>query len=103
MSIGTLSTEQIADEYIYAYRLVYGVLPDVSYAGNQWYRVDGQPVHYTMLVRETARLADLARLQHERRYERPEEAPTQPTRPPAMQQRPQRSMIQRIIEKLRGT
>jgi hypothetical protein len=72
--------------------IVYGQEPRTNYIGNQWYQVNGQPVHYTILIQETQRLRDLAELQTATRRE---------ARPTPTNVRADTSKIQKLIRKLR--
>jgi hypothetical protein len=57
----TLTSADIVADYGYAYRLVYDRAPAVRYVGNQWYAINGQTVHRSVVLSETERLHDLAR------------------------------------------
>lgn len=98
MSAGTHPADQTIVEYFEAFRLVYGHDPRAHYLGNQWYQVNGQPVHQSILVRETRRLLDLAQIQRARYMT--EEAPTWPA-PRPRPRNPHKTAIQRIIQRLR--
>lgn len=81
-STGTHPADRYIDEYNTAYHDVYGQSPKVYYVGNQWYQVNGEMIHHTMIVSEIKRLKDLAFIQQ--RYAR------------------QQSMLSRLIKKLRS-
>lgn len=78
----TLTPKIILDHYIGAYRKVNGKQPSVRYVGGPWYVVNGETVHRIMLLTEIQRLHQEA---HHRTF-----AP------------PNRSMIQRLITRLRN-
>jgi hypothetical protein len=79
----TLTPQCIINEYMSAYRKLYGRDPRVRHIGGQWYYINGETVHRVALLTETARLRDVAKQQH---------AFSSPTR----------SMISRLITRLRG-
>lgn len=82
MSTATHPADEYMDSYRVAFEQVYGREPVVRYMGNQWYQVNGEMVHHTIIVSEISRLHDLALLQRRR---------TQ-----------QQSVIARLIKKLRS-
>jgi hypothetical protein len=82
VSTGTHPADRYIDEYTTAYHNVYGQSPKVYYIGNQWYHVNGEMIHHTMIVSEITRLRELASIQQ--RYAR------------------QQSMLSRLIKKLRS-
>ena len=57
----TLTSADIVEDYGCAYRLVYDKTPNVRYIGNQWYAINGQTVHRSVILSETDRLQNLAR------------------------------------------
>jgi hypothetical protein len=87
MSTGTLPTDQVLFDYFHAHRLMYGQEPRIHYLGNQWYQLNGEPVHRTVLIREIDRLRGLYEIQQPAPRGRAASYP--------------RSVIQRIINKLR--
>ena len=66
MSTGTHPAEQYMADYIDAFEDVYSRTPIVRYMGNQWYQINGETIHHTLLVSEITRLRDLAQLQRKR-------------------------------------
>jgi hypothetical protein len=78
----TLTPQMIVDHYERAYRRVHGAEPRARHIGGQWYYVSGETIHRLALMAETARLNDLAR-------QRSFATPT-------------RSIINRLISRLRG-
>lgn len=78
----TLTPHHIVEGYWHVYKLVYGQHPKVRYVGNQWYEVNNELVHRTDLMTETARLHILAREKQ--------------------RQRTDKSMVSRLIARLRG-
>jgi hypothetical protein len=88
MSIGTLPTDEIMQDYLDAFWAVYGQEARILFLGNQWYQVNGQPVHRTVIQGEIERLRDLAELQR-MNNNRPQ------------LQKTQKSAVQRLISKLR--
>lgn len=79
---GTTPHDELGQQYVEAYEAVYGQHPSMQYVGNQWYLINGETVHGSMLHREIEHLTDLARLQRE--------------------QRKRRSAVKRLISRLRG-
>lgn len=71
----------ILEAYQRAFRQVNGYEPHIRHLGGHWYQVNGETVHRTFLMVEISRLRDLAQRQR-------------PT--------PDKSIIQRLIGKLRG-
>lgn len=88
MSVTSQPTDEVITDYTAAFFAVYGQEPRIHFVGNQWYQVNGHPVHRTVLEGEIHRLRDLAHLQ---------ETTQQHIRTTA-----KRSAIQRLISKLRG-
>ena len=79
----TINTiEDVLDEYIHMFRLVYGHAPTAHYIRDGWFRVNGETIHYSMLTGEVENLRHLARRQR--------------------MQSSGKSAIQRLIAKLRG-
>ncbi|MCL4248580.1 MAG: hypothetical protein KJ065_10585 [Anaerolineae bacterium] len=58
-----LPPRQVIEHYRRAYKMVNGREPGVRYAGNYWYFVNNEAVHHSVLIREIARLRDLAQKQ----------------------------------------
>lgn len=79
----TLTPDIIVENYERAYRRVHGRDAQIRHIGGQWYYISGETVHRITLLAEIMRLRELAR------RENPYEPPT-------------RSMIQRLIARLRG-
>ncbi|HLV35324.1 MAG TPA: hypothetical protein VKY59_09435 [Spirillospora sp.] len=79
----TLTPHLIVEGYERAYRKVYGREPRIRHIGGQWYYVAGETVHRVTLLAEIMRLREIAR----------QESPYAP---------PSRSMIQRLIARLRS-
>jgi hypothetical protein len=79
----TLTPNLIVDSYERAFRRVYGREPRVRHIGGQWYYINSETVHRVTLLAEIMRLRELAR----------EQSPYEP---------PTRSMVQRLIARLRG-
>ncbi len=79
---GAVHGDYLSQSYIEAYESVYGQHPSMQYVGNQWYLVNGETVHGSMLQREVEHLTELARIQREKSK--------------------RRSAIQRLIGRLRG-
>ena len=63
MSDETLSPKSVVETYIHNYRLVYGQVPSAHYMREGWFRINGETVHYTVLLQEIEQLHDLARRQ----------------------------------------
>ncbi len=80
----TLTPRHIIDGFQAAYRKVYGRDAQVVHMFAEWYTVNGETVHRMTLFSEVARLNQLARDQAAQRK-------------PA----PDRSMVQRLIARLR--
>jgi hypothetical protein len=57
----TRSPEEVIAYYVYAYKNVYGREPKMRYLGNQWFRVDGEMVHYRTMVEQIDQLRALAK------------------------------------------
>lgn len=76
-----IQAEQIASDYIHAFKLVHRQEPRVRYLSNQWFQVNGETVHRLTLIRETERLRDIAQAQR--------------------LQATDKGMLQRLIAKLR--
>ncbi|MAS37028.1 MAG: hypothetical protein CL610_23715 [Anaerolineaceae bacterium] len=79
----TLTPELIINGYERAYRKVYGRDPRIRHIGGQWYYINGETVHRMTLMSEIVRLNDLAKQQ-------------------SPYAKPTRSMVQRLIARLRG-
>ena len=79
----TLTPKIIVDHYIGVYHKVNGHRPNVRHVGGPWYTVNGETVHRIMLMSEIRRLHQEA--QHQKTYASAN-----------------RSMIQRLITRLRG-
>ncbi len=84
----TLSPASIAQGYVDLYERIYSRSPQVVYMGNSWYRINGELIHRSVLLTEIDRLRDLNADQFPMLAER-----TTPSR---------KSVVQRMIEKLRG-
>jgi len=82
MSVGTQSADDFVTEYTNAFWRVYTQEPRIYYMGNQWYQVNGNPLHHSILVQEIARLNDLANMRHAEAHKK--------------------SMVGRLIKRLRG-
>ncbi|MFO7321031.1 MAG: hypothetical protein DIU68_004830 [Chloroflexota bacterium] len=78
----TIPPRYIVDGYRKAYQSVHAREPQCRYIGNHWYIVNGETVHRAMLIDEIARLRSLM------------PAPKPPNA--------EKSVIQRLIAKLRG-
>jgi hypothetical protein len=78
----TLTPQIIIEHFERAYREVHGHDGAARHIGGQWYYVNGETVHRFALLKEIARLRELA--QHQRRKQT------------------DRSIITRLIAKLRG-
>lgn len=85
----TLTPQHIVDAFQRAYRQVYGREAQVVHMFAEWYTVNGETVHRMTLFSEISRLNELAREQAAQRR-------------PAPQRGPDRSMVQRLIARLRG-
>lgn len=94
MSVGTLPTDEIIEGYGKIFTSVYGQEPRINFLGNQWYQVNGEPVHRTVMLREIERLHDL--WTHMRETQEIEQT-QQAMRPPS----PRRNAVQKLIGKLR--
>lgn len=79
----TLTPEMIVNSYERAYLKVYGRAARIRHIGGQWYYINGETVHRVTLLSEIVRLTDLARQQ-------------------SVYAKPTRSMVQRLIARLRG-
>lgn len=79
----TLTPKVLIDGYERAFARVYGRPPSIQHVGGQWYYVNGETVHRLALIAEIGRLREQA--QRAPRYQ-PED----------------RSVIQRLIARLRG-
>ncbi len=86
MSVGTLPTDEVLEDYWQVFVMVYAQEPKVHYLGNQWYQVNGEPVHRTIMIREIDRLRDLAQLQRMNQKRT---------------QLKEKSAVQRLIDRLR--
>ena len=82
MSVGTQSADEFVAEYSEAFWRVYNQEARIYYMGNQWYQVNGKPLHHTVLVQEIARLNDLANMRHA--------------------EAKKKSMVGKLIKRLRG-
>ena len=80
----TLTPRHIVDAFQRAYRQMYGREAQVVHMFAEWYTVNGETVHRMTLFSEISRLSELARVQAAQRK-------------PA----PDRSMVQRLIARLR--
>jgi hypothetical protein len=80
----TLTPEMIVQSYEQAYFRVYGQTPRIRHIGGPWYYISGETVHRLALINEITRLHELAK-------------PPQPAYTP-----PNRSVIQKLISRLRG-
>lgn len=78
----TLPPRYVVDTYRRVYQSAHGREPAVRYMGNHWYSVNGETVHRITLMEEIARLRDLSQKQH--------------------LVRPDKSLIQRLISRLRA-
>ncbi|MBL8117548.1 MAG: hypothetical protein J0L63_21055 [Anaerolineae bacterium] len=81
----TLTPQHIIDTFQRAYRRVYNRDAQVVHLFAEWYRVNGEIVHRVTLFGEITRLRELAKQQEQQRRAVPD-----------------RTMIQRLIAKLRG-
>ncbi len=80
----TLTPRVLIDGYERAYKRVYGRAPNIQHVGGQWYYVNGETVHRLALMTEISRLREQAQ-----------------QRPPRYQPE-DRSVVQRLIDRLRG-
>ena len=80
----TLTPHNIVESYGRAYRKVHGRYPRVRHVGGQWYCVGDETVHRLTLVTETKRLHEEARHLN------------------AFATNPNRSVVQRLIARLRA-
>ena len=87
----TLTPKYIVDSFQSAYRQVYGRDAQVVHMFAEWYTVNGETVHRMTLFSETSRLRELARVQQGQQAQRTQQKPTT-----------DRSMVQRLIARLRG-
>ena len=78
----TLTPKQIVEHFQLAYRQAYGHEAQVSHMFAEWYQVNGEAVHRSTLFSEIGRLRTIN--QHR--------APS----------RPDRTVLQRLISRLRG-
>lgn len=78
----TLPPRYIVESYRQAFRSVHGREPQIRYMGNHWYHVNGETVHRLTLIEEIGRLAEMEHI-------------SQPVRP-------DKSIIQRLIAKIRS-
>lgn len=62
MGLGTLPTNSIIEEYLKIYQQVYDQEARAYYIGSQWYQVNGQALHQSLMMREISRLKDLAQV-----------------------------------------
>ena len=79
----TLTPDVIVSSYERAYRKVYGRTPRIRHVGGQWYYIGDETVHRVTLM------AEIVRLRHQAREQSPYAPPT-------------RSMVQRLISRLRS-
>lgn len=63
----TISPKSIIETYIHNYRLVYGRPPTAHYMREGWFRINGETVHYSVLLEQIEQLHELARLQQMRK------------------------------------
>ena len=75
--------ETMIANYGNVYKLVYGQLPRADYVGNQWFKINGEMVHYRMLADEIDQLRDLAYKKRRRETQS------------------QKGVVRRLIDKLR--
>ncbi|MBI1281967.1 MAG: hypothetical protein GC179_27830 [Anaerolineaceae bacterium] len=87
----TLTPQYIVDSFQSAYRQVYGRDAQVVHMFAEWYTVNGETVHRMTLFSETSRLRELVRVQQSQQTQRPQPRPAA-----------DRSMVQRLIARLRG-
>ncbi len=85
----TLTPKHIVDSFQNAYRRVYRREAQVVHMFAEWYTVNGETVHRMTLFSEISRLNQLARDQAAQRK-------------PAPERSLDRSMVQRLIARLRG-
>ncbi|MDZ4770243.1 MAG: hypothetical protein SGJ24_14025 [Chloroflexota bacterium] len=78
----TIPPREIIETFKVAYVKVNACDPLIAYRGNQWFVVNGEPVHRQMVIREIARLRGMAQRQTLKSTDR--------------------SMLMRLIDKLRG-
>ncbi|KXK23282.1 MAG: hypothetical protein UZ15_CFX003000658 [Chloroflexi bacterium OLB15] len=78
----TLPPRYVMDNYKRAYYNVHGREPAVRYMGNHWYHVNGETVHRLTLIEEITRLHEIGQVH-------------KPVRP-------EKSVIQRLIARLRS-
>ena len=78
----TLPPRYVVENYRRAYAVVNGREPFVRYMGNHWYYVNGETVHRLTLMEEIGRLRAMPSKQPFRRTER--------------------SIVQRLIDRLRS-
>ena len=91
----TLTPKHIVDSFQHAYHQIYGRDAQVVHMFAEWYTVNGETVHRMTLFSETSRLRELARVQQiQQAAQQPQPAPRKPTT--------DRSMVQRLIARLRG-
>lgn len=86
----TLTPHLILEGYSDLYQKIYSHAPQVDYMGNSWYRVNGELVHRSVLLSEIDRLRDIR------------EVAFQPPKPQPHSAEAKKSMVQRLIAKLRG-
>lgn len=79
----TLSPQSIIEGYCRAYQQVYGRQPQIMHVFAEWYQVNGEMVHRVAIFGEITRLLDLYKRQRA--------------------QKTDKSMIQRLIAKLRAS
>ncbi len=92
----TLTPQFIVDSFQNAYRQVYGRDAQVVHMFAEWYTVNGETVHRMTLFSETSRLRELAKQQQA--AQQVQQAQQQSQRKPLAD----RSMVQRLIARLRG-
>ena len=78
----TLSPQIMVDSYQRAYKQVYGRTLQVRHQFGEWYYINGETVHRLTLLQEIARLRGIAQKQR--------------------LQNTDRSLVQRLITRLRG-
>lgn len=86
----TLTPHLILEGYSDLYQKIYSHAPQVDYMGNSWYRINGELVHRSVLLSEMDRLRDIR------------EVVFQPAKPIPYSAETKKTVIQRLIAKLRG-
>lgn len=79
----TLSPKSIMESFYHAYLAVHKQQPQIVHMFAEWYQVNGETVHRLTLLNEITRLRDLANQQR-------------------ISSKADRSIIQRLITRLRG-